>query len=129
MPESTSSNTIVGTASWPSAATSIASEMRDSSPPDATLRSGRGGWPALAETRNSARSAPCGSGRTASTGQRAMSKRPPPMPNTANSGGVAFDRDLPALGGTLRRVGGERKRGGTGKSGGGGDDAKEGRGN
>jgi hypothetical protein len=62
MPESTSSNTMVGTASVPSAATSIASEIRDSSPPEATLRSGRGGWPALADTRKSARSAPCGSG-------------------------------------------------------------------
>ena len=36
--------------------------MRESSPPDATLRSGRGGVPGFAATRNSQRSAPFGSG-------------------------------------------------------------------
>ena len=66
MPVSTSSKTIVGTASMPSAATSIAREMRASSPPEATLRSARGGCPGLAETRNSQRSAPSGSGRSPS---------------------------------------------------------------
>ena len=102
MPESTSSNTIVGTASRPSAATSIASEMRDSSPPEATLRSGRGGWPGLAATRNSTRSPPCGSGRSASMGSSATSKRPPPMPSSAISAVVAATasfgglRDAPA---------------------------------
>ena len=36
-----------------------ASAIRDSSPPDATLSSARGSSPALAEIRNSTRSAPC----------------------------------------------------------------------
>src|SRR5687768_2639744 len=91
MPESTSSNTIVGTASRPSAATSIASEMRESSPPDATLRKGRAGCPRLAATRNSTRSPPCGSGRSVSSGSSATSKRPPPMPSSAISAEVSLE--------------------------------------
>ena len=57
-------------ASRPSAATSIARLIRASSPPEATLRKGRGGWPGLAETRNSQRSAPCGFGLAALVGRQ-----------------------------------------------------------
>ncbi len=70
-------------ASRPRAATSIARLIRASSPPEATLRSGRGGCPGLAETRNSQRSAPK-RGRLAasSIGGSSMANTPPAMPSS-----------------------------------------------
>jgi hypothetical protein len=50
MPESTSSKTSVGTEAPPESSTWIASDRRESSPPEATRASGASGWPACAAT-------------------------------------------------------------------------------
>ena len=49
-------------ASFAEQATCTASDRRASSPPEATLASGRSGWPGLAVTRNSTASKPCAAG-------------------------------------------------------------------
>ena len=60
MPESTSSNTRVGTAEPPDSTTFSASISRDSSPPEAMRPSGPGAWPGLVAIRNRTASAPPG---------------------------------------------------------------------
>src|SRR5215470_10303527 len=76
MPASTSSKTSVGSSSDSAPAARIASITRDSSPPDATLASGAGTSPGLAENRISTSSAP--SAATSWRDTRRASKTAPP---------------------------------------------------
>jgi len=58
MPTSTSSNIMVGILSFFAVTTRIAKLIRDNSPPEATLPSGRGATPACPATKNSTCSSP-----------------------------------------------------------------------
>src|SRR5258706_1511347 len=62
IPASTSSKTSVGTDASPERSTWIASERRESSPPEATLASGASAWPSCAATRSSTDSRPPAAG-------------------------------------------------------------------
>lgn len=69
--------------------TAIASAMRDSSPPDATLPMARGVLPAWPATRNSTWSSPCACG--SASGVMWTVKRPPAMPSSCIAPVMAAD--------------------------------------
>ncbi|MCY1207177.1 hypothetical protein D9M72_187690 [compost metagenome] len=96
-PLSTSSKIRVGTRAARLAMTDSASEIRDSSPPEATLASGRGVVPAWPATRNSTCSLPWADGaEAASTG----SNLPPCMASVC----IAWVTSLPRSLAVLRRA-------------------------
>ena len=83
MPESTSSNIMLGVGSRPKVATSMAKLMRANSPPEATLRKARAGCPGLADTKNSQRSKPYAVGLSDSLGLNCTLNVPPDIPSSA----------------------------------------------
>ena len=88
IPTSTSSKISVGTALSRLVMTWIASPMRDSSPPEATLARLRSGWPAFAATRNSTASTPEAEGLQ---GSSATSKRPPAIARSCIAAAISSE--------------------------------------
>ena len=120
MPTSTSSKISVEAGASAANTTLMASEMRDSSPPDATFASACSGWPGLALTANSTVSAPCREMAVAflpagvsapsasplapspspsppTVGCKRISNPPPAMPNSCISSVTPASRRRPAL--------------------------------
>ncbi|CFN62890.1 Uncharacterised protein [Bordetella pertussis] len=84
----------MGTRAARLAITDSASEIRDSSPPEATLANGRGVLPAWPATRNSTCSLPCADGAPP---VRAASKRPPCMDRVCMAWVTCLPRSLAIL--------------------------------